>query len=167
MKKTVTAVLGFVLLFFVGCNSGQTPPDLPSDFVCTLTVEYNDMELQGTFSHTPIGQDGFQMISPEWLSGFALFRDKGDVTLSFGDLSVNREGLLPDTAWFMKLTAVLEHLAGNCETVLDYYDKQVMVYSGNCKAGDYKIVFDAKTKNPVSLHIGDGIQITFYDIRSN
>jgi hypothetical protein len=164
MKKVLqTAVLFLVLLFFVGCNSLKEPPDFPQSFDCNFILRQGELEVTGTFSRSLIGEYTFQITSPQPLEGLTFSGRNTELTLSYEDLSVPKDSPLPKESWFTLIIAAVDDLLQKGELTLSYSDERVLVYQGET----YRIGYDAKTKNPVNLTIGDGICVEFYDMRCN
>ncbi len=164
-KRLQAAVVWLlILLLFCGCHPKESLPDLGAPFASTVTVTAEGLTLHGSFTRQLIGCYTFRVLWPTDLENLTFFGCNGQVTVSLGQMSGEFSQPFPVSSFFGAVTQALDHLARQEVPERCPVQDGYLGFAGQCQAGDYVVVYHAKTKQPATVKIGNGLLVEFtYD----
>ncbi len=139
------ALLFFVcVLFLTSCSS--EPSDIITNFSATTKIEYNNVNIEGNIVTNKNNILTFTVTSPTSMEGYEYNYKNGELTINYGNLTVNAEqDYLPQYSFVKVLYNVLTSLSAENNCYLDSSDNALAWYKGSCNSGKYSIEAEYST----------------------
>ena len=161
MKQFVlkTATWIFLLLFFVGCESKEIAPVIPHELKCSVVMEHQGKQYEGTLHRPILGTYHFTVLSPDSVKGLEITLQNGVVAYAFESMEYTTDAS-NDKSLAIRAAKILEQITRN-ENITWVKEKETWSGQGACDGVLFKIVLEQKTNRPMSLETQDGVKMRF------